>query len=167
MKICYDTLDKLVYSKRTGRWYGNSGVTGYDYFEECQTCGEPFLSQRHQNGWYCSISCGLKKNKNGQSKSYSKTSYYDPVRNRERKAQYRLDWIRLLNEYRSMVCEVCGEDRFPCLDFHHKDPATKDKSATKLLSCKPTPEHVAKLFKELDKCQILCSNCHRVEHAGY
>ena len=44
-------------------------------------------------------------------------------------------------------------------DFHHLDPAIKDFSiGSKIRSWEI-------LKKELDKCVLLCSNCHRVRHS--
>ena len=59
-------------------------------------------------------------------------------------------------------CEICGYDKnIAALEFHHKDPSTKEFqidvrhfSNTKLET----------LEKELDKCILLCSNCHREIH---
>jgi hypothetical protein len=59
-------------------------------------------------------------------------------------------------------CLFCKEDT-PCvLDFHHLDPKEKDYQIGSMapnLSWKS-------LKRELDKCVILCSNCHRKLHAG-
>ena len=57
-------------------------------------------------------------------------------------------------------CEKCGYDRCTdALDFHHKDPSTKVFNITRVQS-------VTRLRKELSKCIILCSNCHREIHAA-
>lgn len=62
-------------------------------------------------------------------------------------------------EYLGGKCQRCGLVDDPCVyDFHHLDPTEKDfsigKNALKFESIK----------KELDKCILLCSNCHRKEH---
>lgn len=57
-------------------------------------------------------------------------------------------------------CNRCDEDRPPCLDFHH---ATGDKSGTvsQLISDnRPKTE----IRREMEKCTVLCANCHRKEH---
>lgn len=61
---------------------------------------------------------------------------------------------------RSLKCIRCGEGHVACLDFHHKDPLKKDISigaAVNIWSQK-------RLINEINKCEILCSNCHRKEH---
>jgi hypothetical protein len=63
-------------------------------------------------------------------------------------------------EYLGGKCVDCGEDRnIPALyDFHHLDPSKKDFSIGKSALV------FESLKKELDKCILLCSNCHRIRH---
>ena len=64
--------------------------------------------------------------------------------------------------YKGGSCEKCGYDKYVgALEFHHKDPSKKDFN---IASARLTTfsEYVK---NELDKCTILCSNCHREEHA--
>ena len=61
------------------------------------------------------------------------------------------------------ACIECGEDHPACLDFHHRDPATKFFPVSNAPTRKVS---IARLQKEIDKCDILCSNCHRKLHAG-
>jgi hypothetical protein len=60
-------------------------------------------------------------------------------------------------------CEICGYNTcVAALDFHHKDPNQKDFTiAGKLRNHKLLS---AEIKRELDKCQLLCSNCHRELH---
>jgi hypothetical protein len=53
MKICWDNLEKLKYSKKTGKWY--MGNTTYVYCESCSVCNEDHISRIFSK--YCSISC--------------------------------------------------------------------------------------------------------------
>ena len=56
-------------------------------------------------------------------------------------------------------CSRCGYDKYiGALDFHHRDPNTKDPSWSRGWA-------IDKLKKELDKCDIVCANCHREIHA--
>lgn len=59
-------------------------------------------------------------------------------------------------------CIVCGEARAVCLDFHHRDPATKRFSVTRALKTGSCSKE--SLDAEIAKCDILCANCHRVAH---
>ena len=65
-------------------------------------------------------------------------------------------------EYLGGKCADCGiESDIPAIyDFHHKDPKEKDFAISKNGNTRAW-----KLVeKELDKCVLLCSNCHRTRH---
>lgn len=47
------------------------------------------------------------------------------------------------------------------LDFHHFDPKTKVKEIAKMASFS-----FEKLIKEINKCVVLCKNCHTIVHHG-
>jgi 5-methylcytosine-specific restriction endonuclease McrA len=64
--------------------------------------------------------------------------------------------------YKRGKCERCGYDKYiGSLEFHHKDPTEKDFSVAhaRLTSFSE------RVKRELDKCELLCSNCHREVHA--
>ena len=56
-------------------------------------------------------------------------------------------------------CEKCGEDRFYTLDFHHRDKQEKEFTIGQF---KRGSFEV--IQSEIDKCVVLCSNCHREFH---
>lgn len=58
-------------------------------------------------------------------------------------------------------CAKCGESRPYCLDFHHKDPSQKDNTIARLTS---NTYALSAVFAEIEKCEVLCSNCHREFH---
>lgn len=59
----------------------------------------------------------------------------------------------------SFGCRKCGERDPRCLQFHHRNPNEKKFDL-------PTWANASKkrLQKELNKCEILCANCHAKEH---
>lgn len=64
-------------------------------------------------------------------------------------------------QYKGGKCQMCGYDRcMRALEFHHRDPSQKDFS----IGANGTPRKWSVLKKELDKCTLLCANCHREEH---
>lgn len=64
-------------------------------------------------------------------------------------------------DYKGGCCETCGYNKcVAALDFHHKDPTQKDFSIAQQKGRVLTDTIKA----EIDKCSILCSNCHREEH---
>lgn len=63
-------------------------------------------------------------------------------------------------EYLGGKCQDCGIEGPPCIyDFHHRDPSQKDFHLSSNMS--RTWERIK---TELDKCMLLCSNCHRILH---
>ena len=66
-------------------------------------------------------------------------------------------------DYKGGECQVCGYDKcVGALEFHHLDSTQKDFG----LSKKGIPRSWEKQKIELDKCILLCANCHRETHAG-
>lgn len=61
MKICWDNIENLKYSKRTEKFYLNTNT--YHYVEKCEVCNNPFLSQ-NKNGTLCSLKCKNNSSKN-------------------------------------------------------------------------------------------------------
>lgn len=63
-------------------------------------------------------------------------------------------------EYLGGKCKLCGYSKCAgALEFHHKDPNEKEfaLSASRMTSFE-------KSKPELDKCILLCANCHREQH---
>jgi hypothetical protein len=62
-------------------------------------------------------------------------------------------------EYKGGVCESCGYNKcMAALEFHHKYNKEFGISTIRITSWDKNKE---KLIKELDKCMLLCANCHR------
>lgn len=71
-----------------------------------------------------------------------------------------MDFKKKALEYKNSCCEFCGYDKdITALDFHHLDSSQKEILPSKLYY---KSWDYAK--QELDKCIVLCSNCHREEH---
>lgn len=67
-------------------------------------------------------------------------------------------------DYKGGKCETCGYNKFlGALEFHHISPEEKDFS----ISQSKLWKFDEKIKKELDKCVILCSNCHKEEHGKW
>jgi hypothetical protein len=64
-------------------------------------------------------------------------------------------------------CSVCGYDKCPSsLNFHHKYDKLFNISVTTSKICSIN-DLSDKIQNELDKCDILCRNCHSVEHSDF
>lgn len=60
----------------------------------------------------------------------------------------------------SKGCLHCGyKDHAVALDFDHLDPSDKNFNISQYFAT----ASIEKLIKEINKCQILCANCHRVK----
>lgn len=67
-------------------------------------------------------------------------------------------------EYKGGKCVRCGYDKsLAALEFHHIDPSLKDKD----MAYHMQGRKIERCYKELDKCILLCSNCHKEEHESY
>lgn len=65
-------------------------------------------------------------------------------------------------DYKGGCCSRCGYNKcLAALDFHHRDPKKKDK---KFVAMKT--RSFEGLREELDKCDLVCKNCHAEIHAG-
>lgn len=61
-------------------------------------------------------------------------------------------------------CQCCGYDKCDAaLEFHHIDPMQKDFTFGRV---RANPATINVIAKELEKCIMICANCHREVHAG-
>jgi hypothetical protein len=66
-------------------------------------------------------------------------------------------------EYKGGKCEKCGYEKYNgALEFHHIEPDKKDFTISRIKAY----SFDDRVKKELDKCILLCSNCHREIHGG-
>lgn len=56
-------------------------------------------------------------------------------------------------------CKNCGEENPNCLVFHHRDPSTKKNTIPQLYKY-----GTKTVQREIDKCDLLCHNCHSKTH---
>lgn len=124
----------------------------YNYYEEpeslvkeCSTCKEV----KNKEDFY------LNKDTNRYN-STCKSCYRDKARLKYHKR------ANDLNDYKCKIgCNKCKDTRGYVLDFHHKDPSTKSFS----ISSNPNVSISNKKFiEEIEKCVLLCANCHREFH---
>lgn len=76
--------------------------------------------------------------------------------------KYRAKLKKLCNDIKiANGCAICHEKEISCLDFHHLNGDDKEDSISNMAS----QGRFAEMIKEIKKCIILCSNCHRKLHA--
>jgi len=68
-------------------------------------------------------------------------------------------WFQKYKE--SLHCASCGEKHPGVLDFHHKNQKEKEFGINTRVH---SGYSITKLKKEMDKCEVLCANCHRKLH---
>ena len=58
-------------------------------------------------------------------------------------------------------CKRCNikSEYHDIYDFHHRDPNEKEAEPSKLMY-----GNWNNIIKEIDKCDLLCSNCHKITH---
>lgn len=97
-----------------------------------------------------------RRDRNGQSHSWCKICLNAQAMERQRNLKQECV------DYKGAKCEHCSYDKYiGALEFHHKDPNQKEFTIAKVNQTKFND----KIKLELDKCLLLCANCHREEHA--
>jgi hypothetical protein len=123
----------------------------------------PLEEKIDKNNQYCDI-CNIKLNDNNAyiRNEKNRCCYHNYCKKCFSKDNFlkKLNFKKKALEYKNSCCEFCGYDKdITSLDFHHLDPSQKEISPSNLHY---KSWDYAK--QELDKCIVLCSNCHREEH---
>ncbi|OHA47859.1 MAG: hypothetical protein A2806_02350 [Candidatus Terrybacteria bacterium RIFCSPHIGHO2_01_FULL_48_17] len=84
--------------------------------------------------------------------------------NKQAVAKRRRKLKLLAIEYLGGKCLACGYTRCAAaFDIHHRNPQKKEFG----LSTKGLTRSWARIKNELEKCILLCANCHREIHVGF
>ncbi len=75
-----------------------------------------------------------------------------------------------LNEYLQQIkakarCAYCGENHPAVLQFHHRDPSQKEFNVGEFVTRQLGG--MEKLKKEIEKCDVVCANCHLKYHYNH
>ncbi len=70
------------------------------------------------------------------------------------------DWFRRYKN--TLHCIDCGENHPACLQFHHKNRAKKSFGLGYVAGS--GSRGIKTLLKEINKCEVLCGNCHAKRH---
>jgi len=72
---------------------------------------------------------------------------------------------RFLDNINKTKCNVCGYSKnVGVLSFHHVNPIDKKYGIAKIMERKKNETSLKELSDEIDKCELLCRNCHRDKH---
>lgn len=146
-KTQQEISDFLGKSQTTIRyWLKKHNLSTQDYRQgfNCKFCGEtdPNRFMKHD------------KDRTSRSRCKACHSRYTTQRFRNSK-------LRAI-EYKGGKCVRCGYDKCPgSLHFHHDDPAQKDPNWRLMRSWL-----FDNIIEELDKCSLVCANCHGEIHWG-
>lgn len=77
---------------------------------------------------------------------------------------YQLEQKRKATEVLGGKCMKCGFDHPAALQFHHRDPSLKSFSLNSKTLSMPRRLPWETILKEIEKCDLLCANCHFVHH---
>ena len=74
------------------------------------------------------------------------------------------EFVAEINQIKSKPCDMCG-GIFPpsAMDFHHIDPETKTNKGGRGIE---RSWSIEKIDAEIEKCILVCANCHRIIHAS-
>ncbi|PIR88328.1 MAG: hypothetical protein COU09_02735 [Candidatus Harrisonbacteria bacterium CG10_big_fil_rev_8_21_14_0_10_44_23] len=101
----------------------------------------------------------MPQKKRKETRTYADRAAYlrEAVKKRRKKLR------QMARDHKGGKCMICGYKKCPdALDLHHVDPRTKEFS----LSTKGLTRSWEKIKKEIEKCVLICANCHREVHAG-
>ena len=102
--------------------------------------------------------------KNREQKLEAQKKHYKNNKQRYANNQYlrRMKKAEWFFEYKTTLkCEKCGESHPACLQFHHRNPLEKEGNISDFVNAGYSKEVV---LAEIEKCAILCANCHLKEH---
>lgn len=96
-------------------------------------------------------------------KKYVRAAYHrDKPAGRDRVKQQRQKLVEWFRDYkRGLKCSRCPENHWACIEFHHKDPKTKEFSIVRAIARRLS---IKRILAEIEKCEVLCANCHRKLH---
>lgn len=166
MNIC------KICQKEFPNWIKINGVlkniSSRKYCFECSPYGKHntrklplLLSNGKRRCPYCSIEKDIsqflkRKNKIGGS------SYCQSCTSRRMRERGNLLKQKCV-EYKNNKCYICGYNKYiGAMDFHHIDPTRKEFNISEFRSF----TFGDKVRYELDKCILVCSNCHREIHGN-
>lgn len=114
--------------------------------------------------------CKLNKNITDFRKSAGRSNGFawtcktcEKIRINDLRARSRIKNQETLVKLKEQGCVYCGDNEIIGLDLHHIDPSIKVCSISDIISQRSS---VTKFLKEIAKCEVVCSKCHRKIEAG-
>ena len=105
----------------------------------------------------CKI-CYKEKRKNKEHYLKYKVEYIERV-NERKKIKTKENRENLLEYFKTNPCIRCGETNPVVLDFDHRDEKDKKYGISNMI----TSYNWDTILSEIEKCDVLCANCHRIK----
>lgn len=98
-----------------------------------------------------------------EGRAYQRSWYHaNKEKRRETKRRNRLRIREWWSAFKATKrCERCPESDPVCLTFHHVDGSKKEITLALAIGREWAPARIA---RELEKCVVLCANCHHKHH---
>lgn len=98
------------------------------------------------------MNISYKNSRDKKQKHYTSVAVARYERNREQLREWKA----------TQKCSCCIESDPDCLDLHHLDPSKKDVNISDVVAYWSWK----RLQREIEKCIVVCANCHRKIHKG-
>ena len=157
--------------------FGKEKNGKYGVQSRCKVCRAEIRKEQYEKNKVTEIEYGKQYRKDNQEKEKARAKRYkelNPEKVKEQKKNWAMANKELVNHYsknhrdtrREFLdiikleegCQTCGYNGHPrALQFDHINPAEKLFTIADLLTCS-----MDKLLTELEKCRVLCANCHSI-----
>lgn len=160
MKITKEELENKIkdnFSKRKLAVFFNMSPTGVEYYLRKFN-----LKTNYKIGGFNKEHQCERCNENDPLNFYgTQKSLCKKCRNDDNRIKYQ-KYKEIDIAKRGGKCQKCNYNKYiGALEFHHLDPNQKDPDFNSLMKRSPKGRE-----QELNKCIILCSNCHKETHAN-
>lgn len=160
---------KEIYTRRTTCKYCNDKFKIKELKERCcdnENCLKDKKKEKQRIAWKKHYNKNIKKTtkkfkkKDAENSRNYRRTHADEINKRDRaRKKEKKEWVDSLKQ--KCKCSRCDEDRYFCLEYHHLKPENKKFAISEAIRQGYGKESI---LKEIDKCIVLCSNCHRHLH---
>lgn len=145
---CGEDKSTLEFYKNKGGKYGVASV--------CAPCARIKAAEYYKDNRQKAIQATVRSRERRLASGDDRSDEINTTKHRQRRRK------REAIVYKGGACVDCGGVfHQAAFDFHHVDPSTKLYNVATRLGRGASIELCK---EELDKCVLLCSNCHRVRH---
>lgn len=134
--------------RQIGEWKVEHCKRGHEF--------SPWNTGKQPKGRFCIACDKARRRENMRRWRETNLPYEKSLRDTRRKKKQ-----ALVNSLKK-CCAQCGEPDQSCLDFHHLDPTSKHDTVANLIYGQASNDMI---LTEIEKCIVLCANCHRKLHA--